>query len=262
MGNGTREWSDFSYNICIGCSHGCLYCYAKSFRARFDEDVWIPGNWERQQLRPRAKLGADLKGQGVVMFPTTHDLTPEFLPEATMTIRNLLNGGNQVLIVSKPHLSVVRHLCQEFGSQRSRILFRFTIGALDDDLLSFWEPGAPTAMERLAALRHAFAAGFATSVSVEPMVDAVGATVVLVNTVSPLVSDTIWIGKMQRVPIKLNAHVPGFTEARETIRLQQTDSEILRLVQMLQCHTKVRWKDSIKAVMERAAANNNGNNYI
>jgi hypothetical protein len=121
LGNGTREWSDSSCNICIGCSHGCLYCYARSFRARFDAAVQVPGNWEHQELRPESKLGTDKKGAGVVMFPTTHDLTPEFLPEAATTIRNLLNGGNRVLVVSKPHLSVVRHLCQEFGSQKSRI---------------------------------------------------------------------------------------------------------------------------------------------
>ena len=86
MGNGTREWSDSSCNICIGCAHGCLYCYARSFRARFDDDVRAPGNWEHQRLRPGSKLGANMKNAGVVMFPTAHDITPEFLPEAITTM--------------------------------------------------------------------------------------------------------------------------------------------------------------------------------
>lgn len=249
-GTGTREWSDASYNICTGCEHGCLYCYAKAYRARFDEAMRVPGNWEAQKLRPGSKLGADVRSEGVIMFPTTHDLTPAILPEAVKTIRNLIAGGNELLIVSKPHLSVVSRLCHEFRSGISRILFRFTIGALDESLCSFWEPGAPPANERLNALKFAFAAGFRTSVSCEPMLGGVEETVAVVNAVAPYVTDTVWIGKMQRVPAKLNAHVQGFAEAREKVRRQQTDEEILRLIRKLHGTAKVRWKDSIVRVMQ------------
>src|SRR6185312_12842850 len=133
-GQGTKEWSDASYNICRGCQHGCLYCYAKAMRSRFDFPLRTPGNWERQGLRSGAKPGTDIGKEGVVMFPTTHDITPKFLPHAVTTIRNLLSVGNQVLIVSKPHLSVVRRLCREFEGDKADILFRFTIGALNRKL--------------------------------------------------------------------------------------------------------------------------------
>lgn len=252
---GTREWSDVSYNICRGCEHGCLYCYAKSQRARFDDDVWLPGHWEHQRLRPGAKLGTDVVAAGVVMFPTTHDITPEFLPEAVTTIRNLLNGKNRVLVVSKPHLSVVKALCREFAGQKADILFRFTIGALDQGHCAYWEPGAPAPAERIRALRWAHAQGFATSVSVEPMLDSVDATIKLVDELTPHVTDTIWIGKMQRIPVMLNAQVPGFVAARDLVRARQTDAEILRLVEQLDGNPKVRWKDSIKAVLIKAGVN-------
>jgi len=256
LGKGTNEWSDASYNICRGCEHGCLYCYAKAMRSRFDFPLRTPGNWERQQLRHGTKLGTDIKEEGVVMFPTTHDITPKFLPYAVTTIRNLLNAGNQVLIVSKPHLSVVRGLCREFAQNKKDILFRFSIGALDRNLCAFWEPGAPSPAARIRALQFAQSKGFATSVSVEPMLDSVDATVELARVLDPYVTDTIWIGKMQRVPIKLNAHVPGFAAAREKVRHYQTDSEILRLVDQLKGNSKIRWKDSIKAAIADSDSKN------
>jgi len=58
-------------------------------------------------------VGAEVKPVGVVMFPTTHDRTPEFLPQFLATLKNL-GRHNPVLIVTKPHRSVVAALCREF----------------------------------------------------------------------------------------------------------------------------------------------------
>jgi valyl-tRNA synthetase len=74
----------------------------------------------------------------------------------------------------------------------------------------------------------------------------------LVAEVEPFVTDTVWVGKMQRIPRKQNAHVKGFAEAVTKIKAQQTDSEILELVKALKGHSKVRWKDSIKAVLKKS----------
>ena len=74
-------------------------------------------------------------------------------------LRKLLAAGNEVLIVTKPHLECVERLCRELAAYKEKIVFRFTIGAMDDELLAFWEPGAPAFAERLAALKHAHAAG-------------------------------------------------------------------------------------------------------
>lgn len=205
------------------------------------------------------RLGAELGACGVVMFPTTHDIVPTFLGQCLVTLKNLLRE-NQVLIVTKPHLSVVRTLCRELAADKARILFRFTIGSLDKKLCAFWEPGAPPPAERLAALEHAWRCGFSTSISIEPMLDTVEATLKLVAQTDPHVTDTIWIGKMQRIPVKQNAHVPGFTAARTLIRQQQCDAEILRLVASLQAHPKVKWKDSIQAVMAKTTPVGPGKN--
>jgi DNA repair photolyase len=251
-GKGTKEWSDFSYNICLGCEHECLYCYAKAQRSRFDEGMRQPGVWKRQRLNPtRRALGAEVGAKGVVMFPTTQDITPRFLKRSLKTIKNLL-ANNQVLIVSKPHLSVVRALCKELADRKGDILFRFTIGSLKKSSCAFWEPGAPPPRERISALKHAFDRGFSTSVSIEPMLEGREEICKLVAEVEPFVTDTVWVGKMQRIPRKQNAHVKGFAEAVTKIKAQQTDSEILELVKALKGHSKVRWKDSIKAVLKKS----------
>lgn len=259
-GKGTREWSDSSYNICQGCTHGCLYCYAKATRARFDSTVRVAGGWENQRLKPNTELGRGHSTDEVVMFPTAHDITPEFVGESLATIRNLLADGNKVLIVTKPHLSVVRTLCRELQPNKDRILFRFTIGTLNAKLAAFWEPHAPLPSDRVMALRNAYATGFATSLSIEPMLGSVADTIGLVLWLQAYVTDTIWIGKMQRIPTKLNSQVPGFNAARDLIRKQQTDSEILRLVDSLDDSPKVRWKDSIKTVIERSNNTKTNNN--
>ena len=94
------------------------------------------------------------------MFPSTHDLLPEFLEPCVAVLKNLLEAGNRVLVVSKPHLVCITRICGDFAEYRDRVLFRFTIRALDNTLLAFWEPGAPTFAERLACLNLAYDGGF------------------------------------------------------------------------------------------------------
>ena len=87
-------------------------------------------------------------------------------------IRNLLTGGNSVIVCSKPRLDCIKRLCQEFADDKSYLEFRFTIGAMDDRILHYWEPGAPNFKERFDSLKLAFRKGFAVSVNIEPMLDA------------------------------------------------------------------------------------------
>lgn len=82
-----------------------------------------------------------------------------------------LHAGNKVLVVSKPHLECIRAICERFDLVKDQILFRFTIGACDDQILSYWEPNAPRYDERKQCLFYAYQAGLRTSVSVEPMLD-------------------------------------------------------------------------------------------
>ena len=251
-GTGTKQWSDYSHNICTGCSHGCLYCYAHSLVARFKHGLRTNDQWRQQRLSDKGRqLGADVgKKKGLVMFPTAHDITPEFLDESLTTIKNLLKN-NQVLIVSKPHLSVIETLCRELEPQKANVMFRFSLGTLNQQQTDFWEPFAPKPNERLAALQHAYKAGYKTSISAEPMLDDNLGMLELVKAVDPLVTDTIWLGKMQRVNGTQNRGIEGFAIRLAFIKEWQRDEYILRLVELLATNPKVKWKDSIKRVIEK-----------
>jgi len=76
------------------------------------------------------------------------------------------------------------------------MIFRFTIGSVSDEILSFWEPNTPSYNERKQSLKYAFDAGYRTSVSIEPLLDS-GHLDELVKDLSPYVNHSIWVGTMQ-----------------------------------------------------------------
>jgi DNA repair photolyase len=96
----------------------------------------------------------------------------------------------------------VKAICQEFAWYKDKILFRFTIGSSDSNTLKFWEPNAPDFAERLESLKYAFSEGYQTSVSCEPMLDDNIGDVI--DQVSPFVTDSIWIGKMNQPSTRLS----------------------------------------------------------
>lgn len=246
---GTREWADVNVNIINGCEHRCRYCYAAEMAKRFGRiaalDDWGTTCFE---LRPAEVDKTRKKYKGRVMFPTSHDITPRFLDECVTVLRKLLAAGNEVLIVSKPHLECVQRLCQELAAYKEKVIFRFTIGAMDDELLRYWEPGAPAFAERLAALKHAHEQGFRTSVSAEPMLD-VPHAVELYEALIPYVTDTIWFGKMNDVRRRVAVQTPEDEVAVRRIEENQTDERIVELYQRLKDNPKIQWKDSFKAVV-------------
>lgn len=244
---GTREWSDFSYNIGVGCAHDCLYCYARTNAERIK--AVSEGGWTKERIK--TKLPAISKKDGWIMFPTTHDITPFYLPTALTCLVNLLVNGNKVLIVSKPHMECVKQMCDVLETWKSNVLFRFTIGTPYNHVAEFWEPGAPSITERLECLQYAFDKGYATSISMEPMLGTVEETLCAVLTWSNLVTDKIWIGKMNKIANRVKKSSVDVSDACDLIEESQSDKNIMWLVRKLKNHPKVEWKDSIKEVIER-----------
>lgn len=77
-------------------------------------------------------------------------------------------AGNEILFVSKPHLEYILAIYYEFEDYKNNILFRFTIGSVNDETLHFWEPGAASFDERIASLKFAYDTGYQTSISCSP----------------------------------------------------------------------------------------------
>jgi DNA repair photolyase len=245
--SGTLEWAVANVNCVSGCSHGCRYCYAKAnacdrFKRIAHED------WTTKHVRPHDVRKSQKHYDGTVMFPTTHDICPDVLDACVEVIGKILAADNDILIVSKPHLECIRVICAKFNDWKDRILFRFTIGAMDDGILSYWEPGAPKFNERLCSLRYAFECGYKTSVSCEPMLDSPN-IVALFDKLKPFVTDSIWIGKLNKVETRVKVENDQDRAAVARIVTGQTDERIMEIFNALKNEPKVRWKESVKAVV-------------
>lgn len=245
--SGTKEWASHSLNCALGCSHGCHYCYAKANAVRFGRKT--ADSWTTEEISKTAIKKSYGKRNGVIMFPTAHDITPGTLEPCLHVLRKLLDAGNRVLVVSKPHYPCIERICRELYHHKDKMLFRFTIGSANDEVLSFWEPGAPPFRERLGALQLAYHHGFETSVSCEPMLD--DNIEAVVEAVEDYVTDAIWIGKANKLAsrLSLNKAPPEIVEAGKLLEDSQSNARIESLFTKLGAHSKIKWKDSIKQVL-------------
>ncbi len=238
---GTKEWADSNVNCYLGCSHDCRYCYAKKMAIRFKrktEKTWrimVP-NYKNIRKGYRKRTGR-------IMFPTSHDITLKSLDHCRLVLRKLLQAKNNVLITSKPNLNCITLLCKEFESFKAQIQFRFTITSCNDEVLKFWEPGAPTFNERLQSLTLAHVAGFKTSVSIEPFLDK--DPFELIEILYPYVTESIWIGKMNYISsIGNNKNEQKYSEYIKEIN-STNNLKAITLKSKKYIKVKINIKDSI-----------------
>ena len=192
--SGTKEWATSNVNIAQGCSNNCRYCYAKKIAMRFGRKT--EDTWKEMQI-DKDKVGKSYrKREGRIMFPSSHDITPEILEDAVRVLKKMAEH-NSILIVTKPNLKCIQRLCYELQDYKESIEFRFTITSDQQETLDFWEPGAPSFKKRLEALRYATeGCGYYTSVSIEPFLSD---PVPLVNRLRHYHVHTIWIGPKNHI---------------------------------------------------------------
>lgn len=254
---GTYEWAVANANFINGCSHDCKYCYSKEMAIRFKRKT--ASTWAKEDVNFNQINRSFGKKNGYIMFPSTHDITPVNLDLSISFLRDILLSGNKVLIVSKPHLSVITTICHTFSDFKSKILFRFTIGSIDSNVLQFWEPNAPDYSERKQSLIFAYEQGFKTSLSCEPMLD--DNVQAIVDDLEQYVTDSIWIGKMNFLLRRLKANncydEITLQKAYQLIRMQ-SDDKIKQLYSQLCKNPKIKWKESIKKVVGLEISNDKG----
>lgn len=245
---GTKEWAPKNFNFIKGCQNSCKYCFAKAGAVRRKQVQ--RENWADEVIDMKKINKGYRKRDYRMMFPSTHDISPKNLKYTIIVLEKLLNTGQELLIVTKPHLSVVKTLCERFSDKKDQILFRFTIGSMDSNTLKFWEPFAPSFEERFVALKYAYYSGFETSVSCEPALDIY--TQDLVELLLPYVTETIWIGLMNNVSqiLSLNGEKNKETLDRvEQLKHFQTNEWVFSLYNRYKNNPKVEWKDSMKKIV-------------
>lgn len=271
QGTGTGEWCESYKNIGTGCKNDCKYCYA-----RYNSEIrWKKtplGTWIEEKINWKAIAKPVKKVKGVVMFPTTHDITETYLKPAQVAILKLLAAGNKILIVTKPRLTVFMQLIEYLEKTdkylnhlkiRENILFRISITGTEDTTSKFWEPGAPPPSERILCLQLAHTRGFQTSVSCEPIlpgpISYPTMGMMIYQYCKQYITDTIWFGTLNDAKNR----IPGATpDMLATISEFQSDDMVLRLVNELsppQLHPKVRWKDTVKKIIEKDLHERNKN---
>jgi DNA repair photolyase len=240
--SGTREWADHNVNCIRGCYNDCRYCYARIMAVRFGRARWQ--TWSRMKVRDDVLNGPMKRFRGRVMFPSSHDIVdmPPFKEACMVVLGMLLSNGNQVLITTKPRINVIKEIDRRYHSLKSLMQFRFTITSIHDETLAFWEPNAPEFGERLRSLRYAFRKGYKTSVSVEPFLDYDPTE--LIERVSPLVTESIWIGRMNYIR---KTGLSRMEKRRyEEIRKNYETGHLAEVCQRLRAHPLVRFKDSVR----------------
>ena len=254
---GTYEWANCNANFINGCKHDCKYCYSKEMAIRFNRKT--PDTWKIEEVRHHILNKKFSKHSGTIMFPSSHDIHPDHLKETIIFLKKVLTAGNKILIVSKPHFECIKTICDTFPEFKSNVLFRFTIGSCDSEILKFWEPNAPNFPERLASLVFAHTEGFQTSVSCEPMLD--DHVDMIFQKVLPFVTDAVWVGKanylLKRLRINGASDNETITRANELLEWQ-SDEKILKLYNRFKNDPKIKWKESIKKVVGLEISTKNG----
>lgn len=197
---GTREWSDDSFNFITGCRYNCRYCYARKMAVRFgrlngDWSEMTPvNNWESRMRKTMEKCDK------TVMVPTTHDLYPEFNELNLAVLKSLTMVYRRVLVVTKGSPAAVDYLTHNLrrwsDEMAARFEFRFTITSHQEELVSYWEPGAPSLHDRFRSMTFAIQRGFKVSVSIEPFLSEPRN---LIDILPEGVSE-IWVGIMDQPP--------------------------------------------------------------
>ncbi len=242
---GTREWAEKNVNIYKGCYNNCKYCYARPAAVCRRRDKTFE-NWSSEELNPKTFCKKIPKNKRV-MFPSTHDITENTVDNYIIQLNMLLQRRNTVLIVSKPRIECIQKICRSLEQYKNSCIFRFTIGTMDNEILRWWEPNAPVYNERKAALMYAYNNGWKTSISCEPRLN--NDTEHLYADLIPYVTDTFWIGTMNRVMAKY------FNEEEKdklkTVKSLQTKDKIIEMYHQMRALPKIEWKDSIKKILSK-----------
>ena len=244
-----QDWTDSknNINICTGCQNDCVYCYMKSMNARM-ETKKQPADWHNWELRPDDVEANRRLMDGLVGFPTSHDIFPEILDPYLIVLGKLLRAGNEVLIVSKPRLDCIKEICASSRFFKDRIIFRFTIGSMNDQVLGTWEPNAPGYEERKACLQYAFEQGYRTSVSVEPMLDAAGIES-LVADLRPFVKTDIWLGTMNHIDDVKKWAGDGMAAEIDRVAAGQSPENLTAIYNTYKDDKLIKWKtEALKTI--------------
>lgn len=174
---------DWCLNPYVGCTHGCVYCYA-SFIEKFNTRPEPWGTWAEPKCNIARVLAGELSRprSGRVQISSVTDGWQPMERKAELTrgcLKVLAVSGLDVSILTKSDL-VTRDadILTSFGGLLGdgSVKVGFSVCTLSDELAALIEPGAPPPSRRMAALKALSAAGVQTWVFIAPALPGISDT--------------------------------------------------------------------------------------
>jgi len=164
--NKSEPDGDFSCNPYYGCSHHCVYCYAKYIM----QGPVTSKNWDNEILVKEFSDYSIPRGTGsanLFLSTATDSYQPIELKEKVT--RKIL----EAIVDSDLHVSILtksKHVVRDIDlfKRMKNVSVSFSI-ALDDDLSAVFEPGASRPSERIEALKILHKENIRTGVLVAPV---------------------------------------------------------------------------------------------
>jgi DNA repair photolyase len=195
---------DYSLNCYTGCSHACVYCYAR-FMQRFHphDEPW--GSFIDVKVNAVEVLKRQLRRAvpGTVFMSSACDGWQPLEAQWRLTRRCcelLLERGFALHVLTKSAL-VLRDL-DIFAGHPVRL--GVTLTTLDESLRELWEPGADSVQQRLRIIEAARQAGLSTSIMFGPLLpflsDSQAAIEALLRQAAERGVDRIWVDGLNPRP--------------------------------------------------------------
>lgn len=159
-------------NLTAGCLHGCLYCYARSYRQ-------FPGDgkvvlYENTLDMLRDELARRRTKPQAVYFSPSSDLfqpAPEVLELGEAIIRFLFSKGIGVAFLTKGYIP--DHVLALLSDHAELVRAQVGIITLDESIARTFEPNAAGPERRLAQIEALVRAGVPTEARIDPILPTV-----------------------------------------------------------------------------------------
>ncbi len=165
-------WYDYAMDIYRGCSHGCIYCYARSsYYEKTDNFSCIRAKKDvlriiRDELRRKAKSGVVLMGGVADPYnPKERELE---LSRHALELLNAFEFG--ACIITKSNLATRdADILTDIG-ENAPASVNFSITCSDDEMSKKLEPYVATTTQRFQAIEYLSQRGITTGVLMDPMI--------------------------------------------------------------------------------------------
>ena len=153
----------YSFSPYVGCSHGCLYCYASSYIPRFSE-VRVKKDVIGRLIKEVSKIKD--KYVSISNSSDPYQKIEERLKLTREALKVFINNNFRIMIITKSNL-IVRDLDI---LKKGRVVVSMTITTLDELKARKLEPNAPLPNKRIEALKILSENGIPTVARIDPII--------------------------------------------------------------------------------------------